>query len=74
MEQQRMSRTITATLTNRQMDALLGALSRGIYEIECEIEEGYALGHELRCANRAYSKLLNAWWDMAPPWMSKERG
>ena len=56
-----MSRTITATLTNRQMAALLSALSRGIYEMECEIEDGRNLGHEVRCADRAYSKLLNAW-------------
>ena len=45
------------------MDALLGALSRGIDEWEASIndDDGSADSGNLRCANRAWVKLFDAW-------------
>tara|TARA_R110002020_G_scaffold1690_8_gene7705 strand:+ start:1419 stop:1613 length:195 start_codon:yes stop_codon:yes gene_type:complete len=58
-----MSKTIMVTLTEPQMDALLGALSRGIDEWEASIndDDGSADSGNLRCANRAWVKLFDAW-------------
>jgi len=62
-----MSKTIMVTLTEPQMDALLGALSRGIDEWEASIDDGNleeaqaSTGRLVRCANRAWVKLFDAW-------------
>lgn len=58
------TRTITVTLTEPQFNALSSVVGRGLYEIECEMEdEGMAYArHDHRMCSRAWDKLADAWY------------